>query len=78
MEVVSAVAWSEANRCLATKEEFDLTHEGHCLRQGIGFSATARSFPPLRLHSSVAPQNEIMLSIFSHCLWIAAVTISYR
>jgi hypothetical protein len=48
----------------ATKEESDLTHEGHRFEAGHWLLYSAYSLPTLRLHSTAAaPRYKIMLSI---------------
>jgi hypothetical protein len=45
MEVASPVAWTEANKCLATKEEFDLNTRGSPLEAGHCLLYYACSLP---------------------------------
>jgi hypothetical protein len=52
MEVISLAAWREANKCLETKEEFDLNTRGSPLKAGHWLLHYARSLPCLRSHSS--------------------------
>jgi hypothetical protein len=47
MEVISPVAWSEANKCLETKEEFDLNTRGSPLKAGHWLLYCACSLPCL-------------------------------
>lgn len=52
MEVTSPVAWSEANKCLETKEEFDLNTRGSPLKAGHWLLHYACSLPCLCPYSS--------------------------
>jgi hypothetical protein len=59
MEVISPVAWREANKCLETKEEFDLNTRGSPLKAGHWLLHYACSLPCLRPRVSTATWNRV-------------------